>query len=670
MAQSDGFQLTKLGDSGTFGAENAGTKQGIAFASEQQAKDFFGSPTISYGSAVAPTLDYQGLLGANAGRVLPVNQIAPASPMTIPTATPTPNAAPAAIAGADAAAKTLADYIKELTPPDTETSKNYDQLLGQVNQLLPGLTGRGADQLKGEQDAGIPGLSKQLADLNAEILAKSAELTQSNAQYEKAAQNVEGKAIPMSDIIGQQSQVRKMQLAESNAKSADLMLLQARASGIAGQVQAAQSIVNRAVDLKYADRESELNVKMQQLGLLQGKLDKEDTRTAQALERQYADQQEKLADEKAKAKENINLAFSANVQTPLMNKNGEWSRTSDGKTYGSPEDLFKDFPQLAGDFSKAYQMGIVTDVNAAKLGDLDFISQLRAKYPDAGIALTDTAESATKKLTNSRIYREETRPPQYAGTSQAGTLAGTPIIDSSTDAGVKALIASKVGTGADKGYGAAFAAVKAKYGDAVAQKYDKVYQSVFNGGSSVDAAFNDAKLNSVASSGGLVNSQGKAITLSAAQQGNIADWNTLNDLASQTLNLGNQIGFSGVGGGYNGTIQQFMAKQFGQGTKEEETLRNLISNIQGTIAKARGGTSFTPNEQRLLDSYTPTINDSPMVIQSKLASLQSFIQTTTGNIYSAAGAVNGNVPAVGTIIKDSSGKSWRVINSNGDLEPA
>ena len=43
---------------------------------------------------------------------------------------------------------------------------------------------------------------------------------------------------------------------------------------------------------------------------------------------------------------------------------------------------------------------------------------------------------------------------------------------------------------------------------------------------------------------------------------------------------------------------------------------------------------------RSLDTYTPGINDSPTVIKAKLASLQSFIQTTTRNIYQTAGAAN------------------------------
>lgn len=158
---------------------------------------------------------------------------------------------------------------------------------------------------------------------------------------------------------------------------------------------------------------------------------------------------------------------------------------------------------------------------------------------------------------------------------------------------------------------------------------------------------------------GLVDASGKPIKLSAAQQSSIADWNTLGDLTSQTIALGEQIGFSGTGGGGQGTIAQFMAKNFGTGSQEEEQLRNLIGNIKGTLAKARGGTSFTPNEQKLLDSYTPGINDSATVLRAKLASLQSFIQTAKNNIYNSAGATTGTIR-----VKDKATGQTGTIPSN------
>ena len=74
----------------------------------------------------------------------------------------------------------------------------------------------------------------------------------------------------------------------------------------------------------------------------------------------------------------------------------------------------------------------------------------------------------------------------YHSTLTTLTPTTTSIVDPQTDAQVKAIIASRPGDG---GYGDAFNAVKAKFGDQVAQAYDQQYQSIFNKGQSVDQAF-------------------------------------------------------------------------------------------------------------------------------------------------------------------------------------
>ena len=134
--------------------------------------------------------------------------------------------------------------------------------------------------------------------------------------------------------------------------------------------------------------------------------------------------------------------------------------------------------------------------------------------------------------------------------------------------------------------------------------------------------------------------------LSASQQEDLVTMSTVEDLADKVLQIGGTSNWQGVGGNYAGSISQFFAKNFGTGSQQEEQLRNYIGNIQATIAKLRGGTSFTPNEEKLLQSYTPTINDSPLVIQSKIASLKNYIASKRQNTLSVAG---GNVQGSGSI---------------------
>jgi hypothetical protein len=132
--------------------------------------------------------------------------------------------------------------------------------------------------------------------------------------------------------------------------------------------------------------------------------------------------------------------------------------------------------------------------------------------------------------------------------------------------------------------------------------------------------------------------------LTAAQQSDLADMLTVQEMAAATLRKGDALQWRGVGGMYSGSLQQTGARHFNTGTSEEQDLRNFIGNIQATIAKLRGGTSFTPNEQKLLDTYTPTIDDSPKMIKSKLRSLQEFVDIKRRATLTVAG---GGIGAVG-----------------------
>lgn len=126
------------------------------------------------------------------------------------------------------------------------------------------------------------------------------------------------------------------------------------------------------------------------------------------------------------------------------------------------------------------------------------------------------------------------------------------------------------------------------------------------------------------------------VKLSPAQATEVAEGNTLIDLANQALTLGEKTKWNGVGGFWKGSASDFLSKTFGAGSDDARSLRNLVGNIKATIAKARGGTSFTANEEKLLNSYTPNINESSKNIKNKLNNLISFIKTKNANISSSA----------------------------------
>lgn len=62
----------------------------------------------------------------------------------------------------------------------------------------------------------------------------------------------------------------------------------------------------------------------------------------------------------------------------------------------------------------------------------------------------------------------------------------------------------------------------------------------------------------------------------------------------------------------------------GKGDINTLVFQNKISQIKAAIAKTRAGTSFTPNEEKLLNQYTPKINDSMQQLQVKLQGLIDF----------------------------------------------
>lgn len=126
--------------------------------------------------------------------------------------------------------------------------------------------------------------------------------------------------------------------------------------------------------------------------------------------------------------------------------------------------------------------------------------------------------------------------------------------------------------------------------------------------------------------GGAADAPG-GIKLTAGQQDDLATMLTVQQLAADATTLGNEIGWAGVGP-WQGRVG---ATALGSGGTKGETLRNKIGNIKGTIAKLRGGTSFTPNEQALLESYTPTETDPDWKIQAKLASMVDFIEKKRAN---------------------------------------
>lgn len=396
----------------------------------------------------------------------------------------------------------VADQILQQTQvEDTAAQKQATGISQSILDILPKLQGQTATLAEEQQKAGVGTLKQDLQTLNSQILQKQAEIGLSDTQL---VANI--RAEETRDTLLPFAQSSQAKLAGDAAilralKTSEIGVLNARAIAKQGDIQLAIETAQQAVDVKYAPYKEAISLYQAQLEALSPILSKDEEKQATAQQLKMDLALKDLEEKKAEAKTNLSLIFSSGLTNKFVNQNGKFIRSSDGKSYSDPAEFLKDAG--VSSFEEAYQKGLVGDLTTEKLADIDFATQARNNYPDANIGINDSPETIAQKIKGSAKWKRETYiAPQTGPGPQKGSLAATDIVDASTDAQVRALIASKPGDG---GYGAAYKAVSDRYGKAVADAYDKVYQGVFNGGQSVDAAFNNAKLgsNGIDSAGGL-----------------------------------------------------------------------------------------------------------------------------------------------------------------------
>ena len=123
--------------------------------------------------------------------------------------------------------------------------------------------------------------------------------------------------------------------------------------------------------------------------------------------------------------------------------------------------------------------------------------------------------------------------------------------------------------------------------------------------------------------------------LSTSQQEDISTMGTVKNMIDEIVRFNADGKLEGIGAFKTGSLKSLLA-QAGIGSEEGKSVRALIGNIKGTIAKLRGGTSFTPNEEKLLETYTPSINDNASVAINKLSLLKTYIDQKESNIRNTA----------------------------------
>jgi len=331
------------------------------------------------------------------------DQLNPATPITLPHPPPSSNP-DGTVAGATT--PDINKIIASLTPAPTDADTQNQAILDSIAQLTGQDTGKTEALAQEKINAGVPDLQKTLTDLNGQITTKNAEYSQLDAQQQADLAKAEATSRSAFDYTGSSGAIQRQALALKATKAAEIGMLAARAQAVSGNLTTALTIAQNAVDAKYAPIEDDLKVKQAQLAAIQPELTKEEKTQALAQQATLQQQQQDLADKKAQEKTNVSTALTAGVSTKFINQNGTFYNTTTGEQYATPADFFK--ASGVSSFEQAYQQGLVTDLNNAKMQDINFAQQAQAKYPDVRIPVNSTPDEVAQILKGSRIYQKET----------------------------------------------------------------------------------------------------------------------------------------------------------------------------------------------------------------------------------------------------------------------
>ena len=172
---------------------------------------------------------------------------------------------------------------------DIETKKDTSE--AGIVDLMTQLEGEGAEQLKAEKEAGIPDIVTERTGIQGEIKVKTAEFAQLQADFDK--QELELKNQPgmlMGHFTGLRAKASDKIRVKKNALAAEIGILQAQDLALQGKQAAAQSSVNRAIDVKYNTITQKIETQKFLLDIISEDL-------SEAEQRQWDTQQAKLDQE-------------------------------------------------------------------------------------------------------------------------------------------------------------------------------------------------------------------------------------------------------------------------------------------------------------------------------------------------------------------------------------
>lgn len=246
--------------------------------------------------------------------ITPAGLIAPINPTVIQSTIPSPIVDASTLTASTVAQQKLdAQMVADRKAAEAELAKNTkttESLESIIGTLGADLATKGTAQLSAEDTAEISSMSKEKAAIDARVITGIAEYEQLKTEYDRVSLENRNKPITMNSIIGAEAAIDFARSQKLNSKATDIGLLQAQSLGKAGQIDAAQKVVDRAIDLKYADKKALLDVKTQQLTSLYSKLTSNEKKVADLVKQRYDSQQKEIDDQKAQEKLNFTTGQS------------------------------------------------------------------------------------------------------------------------------------------------------------------------------------------------------------------------------------------------------------------------------------------------------------------------------------------------------------------------
>jgi hypothetical protein len=282
----------------------------------------------------------------------------------------------------------------------TQAQTQNTEYANKLKELLGKQENKTYDLNTAMEAAGVNEITKQQNNLTGLINTKMASLT-------SGLTNIEGKAIPMEFITGQQAEMKRQAASE-------ISVLQAQQSVLEGNLANAKDAAQRAVDLIYGPDEQRIKNLQTFINLNKDTMDAEEKKQATAMERALAIQATDVANKKQITTNNI----------ALMGDYAKYAMENGQSTIASKiSALNPNSPTFATEFA-ALQKQIVAKAGTADAPTVKTINGVDMQWNSStgtwDPVTTTGTPSGTKSTTDQITFLEDTANKALALAGAAG----------------------------------------------------------------------------------------------------------------------------------------------------------------------------------------------------------------------------------------------------------